>query len=30
VLTGQSAPRLLGYQTRREEVQTVLDLLEFS
>jgi hypothetical protein len=28
VLTAERAPRLLGYQTRREEVQTVLDLLE--
>ncbi len=28
VLTGQSEPRLLGYQSRCEEVQTVLDLLE--
>jgi hypothetical protein len=28
VLTGQSEPRLLCYQTRCEEVQTVLDLLE--
>lgn len=28
VLTGQSAPRLLGCQSRRQEVQTVLELLE--
>lgn len=28
VLTGQHEPRLLGYQSRREEVQTVLELLE--
>ena len=28
VLTGESAPRLLCCQTRRDEVQTVLDLLE--
>ncbi len=28
VLTGKSEPRLLCYQTRREEVQAVLDLLE--
>jgi hypothetical protein len=28
VLTQERAPRLLGYQTRRSEVQTVLDLLE--
>jgi hypothetical protein len=28
VLTGRNEPRLLDYQTRRSEVQTVLDLLE--
>ncbi len=28
VLTGRTEPRLLDYQTRRSEVQTVLDLLE--